>query len=87
MQEIGEAVDHRHGRVLGEIEEILVRVHTRHDPVDVARQDLGRIGRRFAALELDVVRAQVERDAAELRHPHLERHARSCGGLLKDHRQ
>jgi hypothetical protein len=87
VQQVGEAVDHRHRAVPREVEDVLVREDARHDPVHVARQHARRVGDRLAAVQLDVVAAQEQRAPAQLVHPDLERHAGARGRLLEDHRQ
>ena len=84
---IGEAVDHRHGCVTGEIVELLGVVRTDHDRIDIARQDARRVGNGLAAADLAVRRAENDRIAAELAHRHLERDAGAGRWLLEDHRQ
>ena len=49
VQEVGEAVDDRHGRVLRQLLDLGVREGANHDPVDVAREHARRVGDRLAA--------------------------------------
>ena len=72
----GERVDHRHRRPLGPRLELLVRVRSDGERVDVARQRARRVGQRLAARELQLVGAQRDRRAAEVRHRDRERDAR-----------
>ena len=85
MQQIGEAIDHRHVGVLRELLDVLVRERADHDAVHVARQHARRVGNRLAAAELDVARREEERVSAELKRADLERHARARARLHEDH--
>src|SRR5260370_850065 len=60
VQEVAEPVDDRHRRVPAHLDEVLVRVHTRHDAVRVAGEHLGRVGQGLSAPDLDLVRAEVQ---------------------------
>jgi hypothetical protein len=57
-----------------------------HDGVDVAGEDAARVGWGLALADLDLLRAQVQRVAAELVHPDLEGDSGPVGRLLEDHR-
>ena len=85
MEVVREAVDHRHGAVLRQVEDGLVGEGAGHDAVHVAGEDLGGIRDRLAAAELDVAARKEEGLTAHLRHAHLEAHPRAGGGLLEDH--
>src|SRR5207245_7385114 len=62
-----EAVDDRDGRVRREFPHVVPPECPVHDAVYVSTQDAGRIRDRFASANLEIVRAQEERVAAELR--------------------
>ena len=55
------------------------------DAVDVAAQDLRGVGETLAALDLQVVDAEEDGLAAELRHTRLEGDAGAGAGVLEDH--
>ena len=59
---VGQAVDHRHGGVLGQLDHVLVVVGADHDRVDIARQHLAPCPRWARRGRLHV--AVVERDAS-----------------------
>src|SRR5688572_21368829 len=71
----------------GELFEITVVEGADHDGVDVAGEDAARVGRSLAFADLDLLWTQVERVAAELVHPYLERDAGPVGWFLEDHRE
>ena len=57
------------------------------DRVDVAREDLGRVGYGLAASDLQVRVIERQRLAAQLTHGNVERHARAGRRLLEDQDQ
>ena len=84
---VGEPVDHRHARMRGEAldDRLLKRAdhHDVHHPRNYARNVLDRL----AARQLRIAAVQVDRDAAQLIHAGLERHARARRRLLEHHRE
>src|SRR6266545_710084 len=82
---VGEAVDHRHAGVRGETLDDLLLEGADHDEVAHARDHLPRVLDRLAPPELGVARVEVDRRAAELVHPRLERQPRPRRGLLENH--
>lgn len=87
MGVVGQAVDDRDRRVLGQFEQPVVRGGADHDGVDIARQHLGRVGDGLGAAELHLRAGQHDGLAAELAHADVERHARARRRLVEDHRQ
>ena len=87
MRGLGQPVDHRHRRVLGELEHHRVVEDADHDRVDIARQHPRRVGDGLAAAELHLLAGEHEGLAAELAHRHVEGDARAGRGLVEDHRQ
>src|SRR5919112_3775397 len=85
MVGVGEAIYHRYVGGAGELFEVPVVEGADHDGVDVAGQDAARVRGRLALADLDLLRTQVKRVAAELVHPDLEGDAGPIGGLLEDH--
>ena len=84
---VGEAVDHRHARVRGEaLDDRLLEGADHHD-VDHPRDHARDVLDRLAARELRVVAVEVDRDAAQLVHARLERHAGARRRLLEHHRE
>ena len=84
---VGETVDHRHRRVLGQFGHVRVVEHPAHHRVDVPREHASGVLHRLAVTELDVVRPEEQRVAPELGHPRLEGDARPRRRLLEYHRQ
>ena len=84
---VGQAVDHRHARVRGEALDDRLLERADHHDVDHARDHARDVLDRLAARELRVAAIQVDRDAAELVHAGLERHAGARRRLLEHHRQ
>ena len=87
MRAVGEAVDHRHRRVLRQLDQGLMLVGADHDRIDVAGHHLGCIGNGLAAADLQVRLVERQRLAAELAHGDVEGHARARRGLLEDQHQ
>ena len=85
MGAASEPVDHRHGRMGGELDKRRVRPGAEHDHIDIARQHAGSIGDGLAAAELHVLRIEHDGGPAELVHGDLEGDARPGRGLLEDH--
>ena len=52
MRLVGEAVDHRNGRVIRQFAEVVMRLGADHDGIDIARQNPRRIGNGFAAAQV-----------------------------------
>ena len=77
-ESLGQAVDHRHGGVLGELEHHRVVEDADHDRVDVARQHPRRVGDGLAAAELHLLAGEHDGLAAELAH-RRRRRRRACG--------
>ena len=84
---VGEAVDHRHARMRGEALDDRLLERADHHDVDHPRDHARDVLDRLAARELRVAAIQVDRDAAQLVHPGLERHARARRRLLEHHRE
>src|SRR3989441_3414080 len=82
-----EAVDHRHARILREFDDVLSPERPIHDAVHIAAQDSRGVGDRLSPSDLQIVRAQEEVVAAELRHADLKRHPRPGRSLFENHRQ
>src|SRR6266436_6393591 len=80
-------VDHRNGRVAGELGQHLVIKRADHDGVDIARQHPRRVGNRLAAAELHLLAGQHRGLTTELAHRHIERNPRTSGRLVEDHCQ
>src|SRR6266550_891055 len=87
MRTTSEAVDHRHSRVLGELQQRLVLSRADHDAIDVAREHPRRIRDTFAATELHVVPGERDRLAAELAHGNVEGDPRAGRRPIEDHGQ
>ena len=87
MQQVGEPVDHRHGGFQSQLDADLVGESANHDEVDPAREIARHVLDRFALADSDILRGEIDRVAAQLRHPGLEGYPRAQRGLLKDHRE
>src|SRR5215212_2515229 len=85
MGRVGQPVDDRYRRVLGELLHFGLRVRTDHDPVEVAREHDRGVLDGFAAAELKVAGREVEAATAELVDPDLERDTGPRRRLLEDH--
>ena len=81
-----QAVDHRDRRLGGELDDDLVGAGPGDDRVDEPLEVAGDVADALAGAHDDVL-GQVDRVAAELVHPGLERHARPQARLLEEHRQ
>ena len=77
---VGEAVDHRDLRVLGQLLDVVLRERADHDCVGIARQDARRVGDGFAPAELRIGRIQHDALPAELAHGDVEGHGH---GLIR----
>ena len=86
MRHIGEAIDHRHGRVFGQLAQLCHAVGAQHDRIDIARQHARRVGDTLATAKLHLLAREDDGVAAELADADLERHARAGGGLFEDQR-
>ena len=86
-EQVGQAVDHRHGGCLGQLQELGVAVGADHDRIDVAREHARGIGDRLAAAELHVPGVQHHGVAAQRLDRHLERDPGPGRRLVEDHRQ
>ena len=84
---VREAVDHGHAGVAGEALDDLLLERADHHGVAHPGDHLRGVLDGFAATELRVARVEVDRAAAELLHPGLEREAGAGRGLLEDHDQ
>ena len=87
MKQIGETVDHRHARLARKLDAGRMREGANHDEVDPAREVARDVLDRFALADTDILRRQINRMAAELRHAGLERDSRAQRRLLKNHRE
>ena len=85
VEAFGQAVVDRHGRAGGECFEIGLAGEPAGDAVDVAAHDVGGVGQRFAARQLQIVDAEKGRMAAELLHAGFEGVARPRARVLEDH--
>ena len=74
---VGHAVDHRHLRVLRQLDEVLVTVDTRHDDVEEAPHHARGVLDGLVAAQLDGAGRVELRIAAEVGHGALERQARA----------
>ena len=81
-----QAVDHRDRGLGRELDDDLVRARPGDDRVDEAVEVAGDVTDALPRAQDDVV-GQVDRVAAELVHPGLERHPRPEARLLEQHRQ
>lgn len=63
-----------------------MRAHARHDSIDHAPNDFGRVLERFIHSELDVLSAKEQRIAAQHRHRRLTRDPRPRAPLGEDER-
>mmetsp|Transcript_4906 Transcript_4906/g.14214 ORF Transcript_4906/g.14214 Transcript_4906/m.14214 type:complete len:210 (+) Transcript_4906:2822-3451(+) len=86
MVVVSEAVDHRHGGILCEIDNILVVKEAGHDDVVVPAQDPGDVLRGLPAAELDRVWVEVDGVPPEPIEPRLEAHPGAHRGLREYHR-
>ena len=84
---VGESVDHRHARILGEAFNDRLLEGADHHHVDHARDDACEVFDRLSAGELGIAAVQVDGDAAELIHARFERHPGARGSFLENHRQ
>ncbi len=82
-----ERVVDRNGGAAHEDDEIVVGAESGGDAVDVAAENLRGIGQGLTAGELQVVRAEKGRVAAELLHAGLEGVAGAGAGMLEEHAQ
>ena len=78
-----EPVDHGDFGAVRQVGHGLVRTRPHDDAVHVPREHPGGIPHRLAPRQLKLIAAQNQWRAAQLRHPHLERHARPSRGLLE----
>ena len=69
MQQVGQAVDDRHGGEPRQLLDVGLREGADHDAVDVARQHARRVADRLAAAELDVAGGEEERLPPSCRTP------------------
>src|SRR4029077_17230254 len=82
-----QAVDYRDGGMARQLADRGWIEHADHDCIDIARQNPGGIGPRFAAAELHLFGGQKHGVAAKLAHGDLERDAGAGRGPFEDHRQ
>src|SRR5262245_26433234 len=87
MRAMGQAVDHRHGRMLRELEQHVVIERADHDAVDIAREHARGVSNRLAAAELHLLAGERDRLAAELAHGDIEGDARAGRRAIEDHGQ
>ncbi len=87
MVQLGQAIDHRHPRMLRQLLLVRLRVVADHDGVAHPRQHLGGVGQRLFAPQLGLRRGQHQRMAAELGHADFEGHAGAGRALGENHRQ
>ena len=81
-----QAVDDRDRGLGGQLDHDLVRPGPGHDRVDEPLEVAGDVAYALAGAHDDVL-GQVDRVAAELVHPGLERHPGPEAGLLEEHRE
>ena len=86
MGEVGQAVDHRARRVLGELHDRRVPLGPHDDHVDHFAEHAGEIGDALALAEAGVL-AQHDAAAAQVGHAGLEADARPQRRLLEQQRQ
>ncbi|MCY1416102.1 hypothetical protein D9M71_316030 [compost metagenome] len=84
---VGQAVDHGHTGIGGELGQGAVGVGPDHHHINHARQHDGAVANRLATAQLGVAWRQEDGLAAELDHAGLERHAGTGRGLFEDHAQ
>jgi hypothetical protein len=87
VQEIGQPVDDRDRRVLGQLQHEIVAERAGHHAIDPAGEIERHVARRLACPDADLIRAQQHRVSAELSHARLEGHVGAQGRLLEVHRQ
>ncbi len=84
MGAVGQPVDHRHGGVLGHLQQHFFLKGADHDEVDVAAEHAGGVGDGLAMAKLHFRAAEHHGLPAHLPHAQIEGHARAGGGFLKD---
>ena len=87
MIEIGQGVDHRHGRGTRHFFQSRLRECAHDNHIDPAAQAARAIFWSFAHSHLYFGGREKHRMAAELNHPRLKSHPRSQTGFLKQHTQ
>ena len=87
MQQVAEPVDDGNGGLVRHLDRGLMREGANHYEVDGAREVARHILDRFALADPDVAGREVNRVAAQLRHPGFEGDARTQRGLLENHRE
>ena len=87
MGDARQPVDHRNGRVPGQLAHHVVVEQADHHRVDIAREHARGVGDGLLAGELHVAAAHHDVAAAELRHADIEGDARARGMLVEDQRQ
>jgi len=84
---VGEAVPHRHARMLGELLDCSLASSAILDPVVDPPQHPRRVRRRLLVADLRAGRVEVRDVGALVVRGHLERRARPGRGLLEDQRE
>ena len=87
MPVVGEPVVDRHARGAGEFFEIRVIGPSVLDGVEKFSEDTSGIGDRLLVADLRGRRIENAHMATLIAHGDLERHLRTCRGLLEDERQ
>src|ERR1700722_16156095 len=87
MQKIAQPVDYRHRGFTRELDCGLMGEGANHNNVDGARNIARHILNRFTLTDSDVTGGEINRMAAELRHPGFEGDTGAQRRLLKNHRE
>ena len=84
---VGQAVDHRHARILGKALDLVLAKGADHDQIGHAADDAGAVLDGLGAAQLAVIGRQVDDAAAQLVHARFKADAGACAGLFKNHGQ
>ena len=72
MRVVTQPINHRHGRPLRQLGQMLMIEYPRHDRIHIARQHPRHIRDAFALTQPNFIGAEVNGMAAKLKHPHFK---------------